>query len=388
MLKTKARKNSLKRAQESLREKSPRFSIIRALFIIEQAKGGNIPNRPKKMSNPNRAKFRWCDFHNDYGHTTAECRDLKDNLEDLLRREPNGGDNKKGAINVIYGGIPCKKSQVKAHLRGWSYEVMRTELLIGEGESSRHLEANFLVVDLTSAYNAVIGRPLIHQTGAMVSTYNLTMDCQKIKRKPTHGRECYIVTLNSSRTADTSRREANCLDPKRTRLVVECDHVGMATLDAREEFVPTTNPNEDTEEISLTEGDIKRTIKVDRALSQEIKASLVELLRKHQDVFAFSTDEMPGIDPAIISHHLNINPNVKPVKQKKRMFSAKKNKAIIEEVDKLLKAGFIQACQYPEWLLTSLWLKRLMGHGECAWTLLISTKLAPKIATCYLELTS
>ena len=57
--------------------------------------------------------------------------------------------------------------------------------------------------------------------------------------------------------------------------------VGMAMLDAREEFVSTTKPNEDPEEISLAEGDTERAIKVGQAPPQEIKASLVELLRKH-----------------------------------------------------------------------------------------------------------
>ena len=102
------------------------------------------------------------------------------------------------------------------------------------------------MVDLTSAYNTRIGRSLIHQVGAVVSTYHLTMlyvsdrgILARLRGNQHKAREYYITTLNFSRTADTSRREANCLDPKRMRRVVECGHVGMATLDVREEFVPT-----------------------------------------------------------------------------------------------------------------------------------------------------
>ena len=174
-------------------------------------------------------------------------------------------------------------------------------------------------------------------------------------------RECCITTPNSSRIADTFRKEANYLSPKRTKCIVECGHVEMATLDAREEFVPTTKPNEDTKEISLAEGDTKRTVKVGRALPQETKALLAELLRKYQDVFAFSTYDILDIDQAITSHHLNINPNVKPVKQKKRTFLAEKNRAILEEVDKLLKAGFIRACQYPESVANAIMLEKANG---------------------------
>ncbi|XP_057250777.1 uncharacterized protein LOC104886396 [Beta vulgaris subsp. vulgaris] len=42
--------------------------------------------RPKPMFHKNRDKSKWCDFHGDHGHVTEDCRHLKDNLEDLLRR--------------------------------------------------------------------------------------------------------------------------------------------------------------------------------------------------------------------------------------------------------------------------------------------------------------
>ncbi|XP_010682229.1 uncharacterized protein LOC104897103 [Beta vulgaris subsp. vulgaris] len=42
--------------------------------------------RPKQMFHKNRDKSKWCDFHGDHGHLTDDCRHLKDNLEDLIRR--------------------------------------------------------------------------------------------------------------------------------------------------------------------------------------------------------------------------------------------------------------------------------------------------------------
>jgi len=50
---------------------------------------------------------------------------------------------------------------------------------------------------------------------------------------------------------------------------------------------------------------------------------------------------MPGIDPSILTHRLNIDPSHRPVKQKRRSFTPKRNQAIHEEVEKLLQAGFI-----------------------------------------------
>ena len=123
-------------------------------------------------------------------------------------------------------------------------------VLIREGENSRHLEANFLVVDVTSANKAIIGRLLIHQAWAVVSVYHLTVlyvsdqgIAEILRGNQYMARECYIMTLHSSRIAYTSKGQANGLNPKKMRRVVECGHVGMATLDAREEFVPTTKSN-------------------------------------------------------------------------------------------------------------------------------------------------
>jgi len=38
-------------------------------------------------------------------------------------------------------------------------------------------------------------------------------------------------------------------------------------------------------------------------------------MREYIDIFAWNYENMPGLDPQIAMHHLNIKPNVKPVKQ-------------------------------------------------------------------------
>ncbi|XP_010685241.2 uncharacterized protein LOC104899697 [Beta vulgaris subsp. vulgaris] len=41
---------------------------------------------PRQMFHKNRDKSKSCDFHGDHDHLTEDCRHLKDNLEDLIRR--------------------------------------------------------------------------------------------------------------------------------------------------------------------------------------------------------------------------------------------------------------------------------------------------------------
>ena len=59
---------------------------------------------------------------------------------------------------------------------------------------------------------------------------------------------------------------------------------------------------------------------------------------------------MPGIDPSVITHRLNVYPSSKLVRQKKRMFAPKRDNAIKEEVQKLTTAKFIQEVYYLDWL--------------------------------------
>ncbi|KAL0446119.1 UNVERIFIED_CONTAM: Transposon Ty3-G Gag-Pol polyprotein [Sesamum latifolium] len=57
-----------------------------------------------------------------------------------------------------------------------------------------------------------------------------------------------------------------------------------------------------------------------------------------------------GINPEVITHHLNIDPRVRPVKQKKRHFGPEKDKIIQAEIDKLTTTGHVEEIQFPEWL--------------------------------------
>ena len=46
---------------------------------------------------------------------------------------------------------------------------------------------------------------------------------------------------------------------------------------------------------------------------------------------------MGGVDLVVITHRLNVNPSFKMVKQKRRSFAPERQKAINEEVGKLLQ---------------------------------------------------
>ena len=70
---------------------------------------------------------------------------------------------------------------------------------------------------------------------------------------------------------------------------------------------------------------------------------------------------MLGIDNKVIEHQLNVNPTRKPVQQKQRVFALERNKAVMEEVEKLLTVGFIREVFYPEWLANVVMVKKSNG---------------------------
>ena len=93
-------------------------------------------------------------------------------------------------------------------------------------------------------------------------------------------------------------------------------------------------------------------------LAKDLRHLLIHFLKHNTDVFAWKQEDMGGIDPAIITHRLNVSPSFKPVKQKKRSFASERQKAINEEVDKLLQAGAIRKVEYPEWLANIVLVKK------------------------------
>ena len=61
-----------------------------------------------------------------------------------------------------------------------------------------------------------------------------------------------------------------------------------------------------------------RELRIESDLSVDERDSLIQLLRAYLDVFAWSYEDMPGLDPSIVQHRLPLLPHARPVKQKLR----------------------------------------------------------------------
>ena len=65
---------------------------------------------------------------------------------------------------------------------------------------------------------------------------------------------------------------------------------------------------------------VHRPVSISASLSLEERMHLVELLKEYQDVFAWQYNEMPGIDPKLVAHSLNVELGTRPVVQPMRTF--------------------------------------------------------------------
>ena len=83
--------------------------------------------------------------------------------------------------------------------------------------------------------------------------------------------------------------------------------------DARRMTQP--QPVEGFEEVAIW-GEQK--IRIGKNLVGPVREDLVAVIQKYREVFAYTVEEIPGIPAGVASHHLDIKPDHKPVKQKLR----------------------------------------------------------------------
>ena len=76
----------------------------------------------------------------------------------------------------------------------------------------------------------------------------------------------------------------------------------------------------------------ERTTKIGTLASWLVCQMLTTFLTDNQDVFVWSHEDMPEIDPSVMVHKLNVSPSFPPIRQKKRVFTQERDKAIAVEV--------------------------------------------------------
>ena len=153
-------------------------------------------------------------------------------------------------------------------------------------------DVTFLVVDCSSAYNDIIGRPTLNSWKAATSTYHLMIKFPteygigELRGEQVAARECYIAMLEIE-----DHQQTMCIGEQRT----------------------IAESVEELEEVVLDKSRPARTIRMGTLASPVVRQDLASFLRMNQDVFTWSHEDMPGINPSIIVHKLNVNLDSSPV---------------------------------------------------------------------------
>ena len=78
---------------------------------------------------------------------------------------------------------------------------------------------------------------------------------------------------------------------------------------------------EGLEEIPLDTSRPDQMTRIGTLASLLIRQALTTFLKENRDIFAWSHEDMPVIDPSIMVHRLNVSPTFPPICQKKQVFA-------------------------------------------------------------------
>jgi hypothetical protein len=113
-------------------------------------------------------------------------------------------------------------------------------------------------------------------------------------------------------------------------------------------------------------------------LSEEQEKNLTRFLFNNKDVFAWSANDLCGVNRDVIEHSLNVDPSFRPRKQRLQKMSDDKAESARNEVKRLLSVGVIGEVKYPEWLANTVMVKKANGKWRMCIDFTDLNKACPK----------
>ena len=129
---------------------------------------------------------------------------------------------------------------------------------------------------------------------------------------------------------------------------------------------------EQMELVNLGSEDDVKEVKIGSRLCPDPKKGLIDLLREYSDVFAWSYQDMPGLDSEFVEHRLSLKPECPPVKQKLRRTHLDMAVKIKEEVQKQIDVGFLVTAEYPQWVANIVPVLKKDGKAVMAYPIEVS----------------
>ncbi|XP_056688783.1 uncharacterized protein [Spinacia oleracea] len=209
-------------------------------------------------------------------------------------------------------------------------------------------EVAIRLANLTT-FSIILGRPTLNDLKAVIVPHLLLVKfvgsngrVGSLYGNQQLARDCYLSTLEPTAWGASPKGKEQTKPPasRRKTRKIPTEH----NAERRPEPVGALY------DVILDLADPSRTVPIGVHPDDPMSAALVQLLQEYKEIFSFTVEEMPGINPAVAVHKLNVDSTVKPVRQKKRNHGEARNLAAAAEVKKLMDADFIRPCQYPDWV--------------------------------------
>jgi hypothetical protein len=214
--------------------------------------------------------------------------------------------------------------------------------------NTRTEQVIFDIVDMEYPYNAIIGQGTLNAFEAILHPSYL---CMKIPS------EQGPIAVHRSQEA-ARRAEGSWTDSKTIHNIDEAEAY-QQYKHKREKAVSAYQPKP----MPLCEDIAEQKVLLGSQLSGEQGKTLLRFLFNNKDVFAWTTNDLCGVNRDVIEHSLNVDPSFRPRKQRHRKMSDDKAEGAQNEVKRLLSAGVIREVTYPEWLTNTVMVKK--ANGKC-----------------------
>jgi hypothetical protein len=204
----------------------------------------------------------------------------------------------------------------------------------------------FDIVDMEYPYNAIIGRGTLNAFEAILHPAYL---CMKIPS------EQGPIAVHGSQEA-ARKAEGNWTDSKAIHNI-DGAKVCEQYKYKREKATSADQPKP----MLLCEDIVEQKVLLGSQLSEEQEKTLIRFLFNNKDIFAWSANDLCGVNRDVIEHSLNVDPSFRQRKQRLRKMSDDKAEGARNEVKRLLSAGVIGEVKYLEWLANTVMVKKTNG---------------------------
>nr|GEX66040.1 reverse transcriptase domain-containing protein [Tanacetum cinerariifolium] len=353
-----------------------RFTLLtrtpKEIFAAEANKFQPPPPMVTLVEKRNSNKF--CDFHNDKGHSTDKCMQLKKQIEELVRagklshliKEIKQGweQPKTGRKEAAAKDKPTTIYMVRSWQRTVKQKITQCfeqgkEITFPPLTTSNRTEGP-LVIEVE------IGGHTIHHMyidggSSMEILYEHCFNRLRPEIKS------QMVPATTSLTGFSAETKWPLGQLRLLVTIGDVTHSTKAWMNfmivksyiirnpQREEDSPRQPYDYPTPKLPGSRSDGRGL------LSDKGHTDLCALLKKNLDIFAWQPSDMTRVPRSIAEHRLNIREGCPPARQKKRGQAPERTKAIQAEVQKIVEARIMREVYYHNWLSNPVMVKKHDG---------------------------